>query len=281
MNPIDVRTTIITAVASDDLLQEMLVLKGGNALELAHKIGERASLDLDFSLEGDFGSPAEVEARLFRALRDRFDSAGYVLFDEQFGPRPTGRAVGSRWGGYSAVFKLVSKELLQSLGGDVERMRNQAVESGPNHERTFRIEISAFEYCGGKQEFDFEHYTCYVYSLDMIVAEKLRAICQQSPKYSKRIHPTPRARDFYDIYASVSQGGVDFSLPGMQALVRTIFAAKDVDLSLIGEIHESREFHRPDWPAVVNAVRVPLRQFDFYFEFVLGEAARLEPLWVM
>lgn len=281
MDLTEIRTTIIVAVASDDYLQETLVLKGGNALELVHRIGERASLDVDFSLEGDFDSPEDVRERLFRALRDRFDSAGYVLFDEEFGPRPSNRAFGSRWGGYSAAFKLIGKESLRELGGDLDQMRRQAVESGPNHERRFRIEISAFEYCGGKQEADIQHYTCFVYSLDMIVVEKLRAICQQSPKYPQRKNPTPRARDFYDIWASVSQGGVDFSRPELHALVRTIFDAKQVGLSLIGDIHESREFHRRDWPAVVNAVRLPPRQFDFYFEFVLAEATGLEALWVM
>jgi hypothetical protein len=277
----EIRKTIITAVASDDLLREMLVLKGGNALELVHKIGERASLDVDFSLEGDFESPEEVRARLFKALRDRFDAAGYVLFDEEFGPRPSDRVIGSRWGGYNAAFKLAGKELLREAGGDLDRMRRQAVESGPHHERRFRIEISAFEYCGGKQKADVEDHTCWVYSLEMIVVEKLRAICQQSADYPLRRNPAPRARDFYDIFAAVSQGGVDFSKPELHALVRIIFGAKQVELSLIGEIHESREFHRRDWPAVVNAVRVPLRQFDYYFEFVLAEAVALEPLWVM
>jgi hypothetical protein len=41
-----IRKALLTAVASDDVLYDLLVLKGGNALELSHRIGERASLDL-------------------------------------------------------------------------------------------------------------------------------------------------------------------------------------------------------------------------------------------
>lgn len=100
MDLTEIRRTIITAVASDDLLREMLVLKGGNALELVHKIGERASPDVDFSLEGDFESPEDVRARLFKALRAQFDAAGYALFDEEESRRPTSktkRAGCTRW----------------------------------------------------------------------------------------------------------------------------------------------------------------------------------------
>ncbi len=281
MNHDDVRKTILTAVASDDVLAELLVFKGGNALEMVHRIGQRASVDMDYSLPSDFDDAERASQRLFKALRDRFDAVGLVVFDERFGPRPTNRTPGARWGGYNAVFKLISKELYRSLHGDLDAMRRQALETGPRQQRTFKIEISAFEYCDDKIAVDVDDYTCYVYSINMIAAEKLRAICQQSPRYSRRAHPTPRARDFYDIYASVIDGGVDFASGTMHALTTKIFQTKDVDIALLGEIHSEREFHRPDWPSVSNAVRVRLRQFDYYFEFVLGEVEKLKPLWVV
>lgn len=46
-----IRRIILTAVASDDYLVEQLVLKGGNAQELVHRIGSRASVDLDVSID--------------------------------------------------------------------------------------------------------------------------------------------------------------------------------------------------------------------------------------
>ena len=83
-----IRCAIITAMFVDDELFERLTLKGGNALRLVYRIGGRTSLDLDFFLEGDFDDVADVEERLFSALRDRLDSVGYVMFDEQLSAIP-------------------------------------------------------------------------------------------------------------------------------------------------------------------------------------------------
>lgn len=277
----EIRSTIIAAIASDDNLQERLVLKGGNALELIHKIGQRASLDIDFSLDGDFEDLEDARVRLFQALRQQFETAGYVLFDEMFAPRPKSRSPGDRWGGYNAEFKLIERKTFEKLAGKRDDIRRQATESGPNQQRKFKIEISAFEYCEGSIEAPINDYVCRVYSVEMIAVEKLRAICQQSANYVQRAHPAPRARDFYDIYVAVNEGRIDFASPRIHEQIRRVFRAKEVDLSLILQIHEQREFHRSDWPSVVNAVRIKLRQFDYYFEFVLAELEKLQPLWVV
>ena len=84
-----IRRLIVTALFSDDELLDRLVLKGGNALELLYGIGNRASVDLDFSMSEDFVDVEDAEARIFRALRDRFEGAGFVLFDRSFERRPS------------------------------------------------------------------------------------------------------------------------------------------------------------------------------------------------
>jgi len=280
MNLTEIRRTIVGAIGSDERLFDLLVFKGGNALELVHSIGHRSSLDLDFSMEDDVDSGHEIGERLFIVLRERFDEAGLVIFDEKFGPRPRDRKPGIRWGGYSAEFKLIGGEDYSALGGDLDSLRRQAIEFGPDHQRRFKIEISAYEYTDGKVSHEIGGYKAYVYSVEMIAVEKLRAICQQSPTYSLRRHPTPRARDFYDIHATVNEGGVELASPHTMDLIRAVFAAKDVDLSLIRLIHEQREFHRADWPSVQDAVSVRLRQFDFYFDFLLAEIEKLEALWI-
>jgi hypothetical protein len=43
----DIRKLTITALFSDDVLFEQLVLKGGNAMSLIYHISPRVSLDLD------------------------------------------------------------------------------------------------------------------------------------------------------------------------------------------------------------------------------------------
>jgi len=276
----EIRRTIVAAIGSDERLFDLLVFKGGNALELIHSIGQRSSLDMDFSMEDDVDSAEEIEIRLFKALHEQFEDAALVVFDERFGPRPRDRKPGRRWGGYSAEFKLISKEDYLALDGDLDSLRRQAIEFGTDHQRRFKIEISAYEYTHGKVSYEIGNHKAYVYTVEMIAVEKLRAICQQSPNYRLRRHPTPRARDFYDIYSAITEGGVDFALPHAMDLMRLVFAAKDVDLSLIGEIHEHREFHRVDWPSVQDAVRVRLRQFDYYFDFLLAQIESLDAFWI-
>lgn len=274
MDLLEIRRLMLVAVASDDDLVERLVLKGGNALEIVHKIGDRASLELDFSVEDDLEDLEEVKRRLFRALRDRFDSVGLVLFDERLDPRPEGSET-ARWGGYVAEFKLIERDRYRQLKGDLDAMRREAHVSGPTQQRIFRIEISKFEYCAGKIEAQVDEYTCYVYTLAMIATEKLRAICQQMPEYPKRRNPTPRARDFYDIEVIVNYGGVDLVAADSLILVQRVFETKEVPMRLLLRIGDYREFHRQDWPAVQNAVRVKLREFDYYFDFVLGQARQI------
>lgn len=275
-----IRKALLTAVASDDVLYDMLVLKGGNALELIHRIGERASLDLDFSMEGDAGDPGELEARLRHAVEDRLDSLGLVVFDWKFGPRPnTPRDGMQRWGGYRAEFKVIDREFANLLGGDLQDLRRQSIEIGPGHERVFQIDISKFEFCRGRTTVEVDHYELQVYTPAMIAAEKLRAICQQMPEYKQRLHPTPRPRDFYDIHAIVAGGGV--RLGDEQELIRHMFDAKDVPYALLGLISRERErsFHAQGFVAVEQAVRGALKPFDFYFDFVGSAVEILKPLW--
>ena len=96
-----IRRVTITALFSDDMLMEHLVLKGGNALTLVYGISDRTSLDLDFSLETDFPDLEDARRRLFHAIRDRFDAAGYVVFDEVLEPKPRLDAEDEKpwWGG--------------------------------------------------------------------------------------------------------------------------------------------------------------------------------------
>jgi predicted nucleotidyltransferase component of viral defense system len=81
-----IRRTTIIALFADDELSERLTLKGGNALSLIHGITSRTSLDLDFSIEEDFPDFKDAKARIFRTLKDRFDSQGYIVFDEKLTP---------------------------------------------------------------------------------------------------------------------------------------------------------------------------------------------------
>ncbi len=279
MNLDEIRRLIIVAVCSDDVLLDTLVLKGGNALSLIHGVGQRSSVDIDFSMESDFADLGDARRRLFRALHERFDTKGFVVFDEDLRPKPRS-PLNPHWGGYLVEFKLIARAKYQALSGNLEVIRRQSEAVGDSsHSRKFRIEISKFEYVAGKAEAEIDDYLCYVYTLPMIAAEKLRAICQQMDGYPLTAHPRPRARDFYDIYAIATERALDFSQSDFHDLVRHMFAAKDVPLAFLAQIPAQESFHAQDWPAVRDAIRSGGRDFAYYFAFVVQQLAKLKPLW--
>ena len=274
-----IRRLIIIAVCSDDYLLDRLVLKGGNALSLVYGIGNRTSVDIDFSMGEDFEELEEARRRLFASLSERFDTRGFVVFDESLKPKPSAPTM-PFWGGYIVEFKLISRERAQKLGGSLEAMRKQAQSVGDTvHSRKFRIEISKYEYVEGKEEAEIEDYLCYVYTLEMIAAEKLRAICQQMEGYAPMKSPRPRARDFFDLYSIISHKALDLSAPGFHELLRHVFEAKRVPLAFLARIQDQRAFHAQDWPAVRDSIIERAKDFDFYFDFVVEEARKLQPLW--
>jgi hypothetical protein len=97
------------------------------------------------------------------------------------------------------------------------------------------------------------------------------------PEYAPRSRPSPRARDFYDIWRVMTATSLDLTAPEIAELAKHIFAAKRVPLALLAKVSDRREVHRPDWPAVVAAVAETLNDFDFYFDFVAEQVAALKP----
>lgn len=282
-----IKKLVVIAIFSDDQLMERLVLKGGNALDLVHRISTRASLDVDLSMDNDF---IAAERRVIRdkvenLLKQTFRPAGYEVFDVKMEDRPPGLTpdMADFWGGYRIEFKIAERAIFEKFSADSQQLRRNAVLLG--HRSRFLIDISKFEYTTGKQPQDLDGYRIFVYSPEMIVAEKLRAICQQMPEYGqviKRCRPgTSRARDFVDIHALVTELGIDMSTLDNSSLLSHMFEAKRVPLLLLGLIGKYREFHQMDFQAVRDTVRpgVVLKEFNFYFDFVLGLVERLKPLW--
>ena len=280
-----IRRTTIIALFADDELAGMLALKGGNALSLVHGITSRTSVDLDFSIAQDFPDFPRAKERIFRLLKDRFDSAGYVVFDEKLTPKPRidGEDTKPWWGGYELNFKLIRKERYEELlRSRPDKLRIEAMETGPGQKRVFKVDLSKCEYIAGKEKCELDDYAIYVYSPEMIVIEKLRAICQQMPEYAAPHTTTARARDFFDIYETIIKRSIDLTTPANLELLRLIFDAKRAPLALLARVGETREFHRPDWAAVETTVAgEQIEGFDFYFDFVLAQIERLKALGVI
>lgn len=278
----EIRRLVIVAMFSDDVLFHQLALKGGNAVNLVYKFGSRASVDIDLSIESDFDDIEDTRERILRALTNRFTEAKYTVFDGKLERRPAlkDESVDDRWGGYEVSFKIIETARYDIYSAELDRARREATVVGPENQRTFRVQISKYEHCAGKREVELDRYAIYVYTPEMLAIEKFRAICQQMPDYAKRGHPTPRARDFYDIHTILASTGMRLNSSANLQLMADIFRAKDVDVKLIDKIAEQREFHRPDWPSVQLSVAGELKEFDFYFDFVLAQGKLLESLWI-
>jgi predicted nucleotidyltransferase component of viral defense system len=284
----EIKRLVIIAMFSDDDLMERLVLKGGNALDIIHRMANRASIDLDFSIESEFGKEdLEVIGRkIGKALENTFRPEGYEIFDIRFSekPRKITPDMADFWGGYLVEFKIIESDKYALLGNDRNALRHHATVVGRNQKRKFMIEISKFEYCQPKEERELEGYTIYVYTLVMIVLEKIRAICQQMPEYSqvvKNPSQSARARDFFDIYTVMESCDIELGSNENIELLRRIFHAKRVPLALLAKIQNYKEYHRPDFEAVVATVKpgTDLKDFDFYFDYVVEKIRALKPLW--
>ena len=107
-----IKQLAVIAMFSDDDFLEKLVLKGGSAIELFHPSPGRASLDLDFSIDGDFEDDiVELRDRFERLLTEAFRPEGLVVFDVQFSAQPpTAQPDLPFRGGYVLKFKLADRE---------------------------------------------------------------------------------------------------------------------------------------------------------------------------
>lgn len=283
----------IIAMFSDDYLMERLTLKGGNAIDLVHKSPCRASLDLDFSMESEFEEDLDtIKDRIERALKSTFGAEGYEVFDIIFSIRPPEQRLSPDmadfWGGYRIEFKLIESDAHAKFADSLRNLRLHAVEVNLplNKKKSFIIDISKYEYCIPKERHNLDDYTIYVYTPEMIVIEKLRAICQQMPEYAKIVR-TPsssgRAKDFFDIYMIMTHFKIDLMTEENNKLIKNIFNAKRVPIALIGRIYYYKDYHRPDFEAVRATVSsdIELKGFDFYFDYVLKVCRGLKVLWEM
>lgn len=279
-----IKRTAIIAMFSDDELMDVFVLKGGSALDLVLQVNGRASIDIDLSIADELPFPQdEVLERIARNLGRAFEPMGYHVFDvtmEAVPPKLSPEFAGF-WGGYQLHFKLIETDKVTRLKGDVVEMRRNAILIG--NKGRFKIDISKHEYTVGKAKAEIEGYTIYVYTPEMMVAEKLRSICQQTVTYTQIVHShrAQRSRDLVDIHGLIGHFHIDICAPENVELVRAMFDAKRVPLKLLGELEGEREFHRTDFASVVNTIRpdVHLEPYDYYFDFLVEISKGLEALW--
>jgi len=85
-----IRKLAVISLFSDDTLMDIFVLKGGSALNLVYDINSRASIDIDVSMEEDFGEEnmENIKNKLKTALDKTFAEEGLCIFDVSLSPKP-------------------------------------------------------------------------------------------------------------------------------------------------------------------------------------------------
>lgn len=283
----EIKRLTIKGLFRDDALLDKLVLKGGNALLIVYGMTERGSRDIDLSMVGDFSDQmkVDIDSRLEMNLSKVFREDGFFAFDFKCEEHPQAGKDNIKnldfWGGYTVTFKVVRKEIHEKYGDDLKALRRNALMIGDNP--TIKVEISKHEYCDGKEEHKIDGFVIYVCSLVVIVAEKLRAICQQLEEYRERLHSRPgtgRARDFFDIHNIITTSQIDMNSIENIRIIREIFKAKRVPLTYLDRIDEVKELHNNDFSSLILTVKDPsrLKSFDYYFNYVKDLISKLKPL---
>jgi len=280
----DYKRATIAALLSDEILVGGLVLKGGNALDLAYNLSNRGSVDIDFSMEGEFSDKEfkRITNQLDYLLNQEFNRLGLKVFDISFFPKPEEVHEDNKdfWGGYKIEFKTIALETWKKHEGDLSYLQRSAIQIGKNGSSRFTVDISKYEFIGKTKWVDIEGASVRVYTPEMLAIEKLRALCQQIAEYKEIIHTatrTSRARDFYDIYNLAESFSLDFSSTENIQLVKNIFEAKKVPLYFICKVKDEYDFHEGSWESVLQTVRQSeeMKPFDFYFKYVLEKFSHL------
>ena len=274
----DVITETILAIYQDAALSTVLFLKGGSAMRIFDNLTSRLSIDADFSIENTIGK--ENESKFFSAIRTnvekRFKKLNFEIIDFKWGPKPKklSKEKPEWWGGWSCEFKLVAFEHREKALP--AKRRNALIPGGANSSKIV-LDISEHEYCGKARRKTILGVKIHGYSRELLVVEKIRAICQQHPDYAYRLSKN-RARDFYDIYELTSHMDDDFPRRCSDQ-IENVFKAKGVSLQFLGAFWNDDfiDEQRRGFDQVKDTVSGALQEFDVYVEnlrFLVKEIAQ-------
>lgn len=266
-----IKKLTLKALMHDEKLMYGLALKGGNALQLVYDITDRASMDIDFSIEGDFSESdfQRISGTLDALLNHQFQTEKLIVFDIKFIEKPKANKE-KVWKGYNIEFKVTHEK--DWYPNDIEKTRREAIKI-LDQSTKFSVDISSFEYIASAKKHDLDGTVMLVYTPEMIVIEKLRALCQSIPEYQEII-PTAktkgRARDFYDIWNVCTEFPIKISSEENKVLLEEIFKAKKVPLEFLKLISQYRDLQKENWNSVEDTLSSDNNGFDFYFDFTIN-----------
>ena len=274
-----IKRTTLKAVFSDEHLESVLTLKGGNALNL-HGLTQRESQDLDFSIKESIRLSAEEEGKVFKEkITAAFREQGYQLLSYKFQDKPRVRndRTPPFWGGYVITFSIIKEKELQTLKDKGIQNFNAYAESMGDGSKKIQIDLSFEEYTDPRVTTEIDGTTVYLYSPLMIVYEKIRASCQQLEEYTLSSDKT-RARDLYDIYSTLTDiSNVELREavvnPDNFQILRRMFALKAVPIELIPEVSSIKARLQADYEqSVLPQIPANIDHPDFEYLFAYNMA---------
>ncbi|HSH51063.1 MAG TPA: nucleotidyl transferase AbiEii/AbiGii toxin family protein [Bacteroidales bacterium] len=276
MNPDVIKLTAIKAIFSDEKLEDILTLKGGNALNL-HGLTKRESQDLDFSIKEQVRLSKEEEGEIFKErLSQAFQEHGYELASYRFQDKPKKRRqmTPPYWGGYHIEFSIIKIEELRVLREKNITNINAYAAPLEDGSKKIHIDLSFEEYTEPRVKKEIEGTTIYLYSPLMIIYEKIRASCQQLDEYELTSTKT-RARDLYDIYSTLTDiSNVELREevvnPDNFYIVRRMFTLKEVPIELIPKVKDIKTKLKADYeqsvlPQIPGNTERP--DFEYLFSY--------------
>jgi predicted nucleotidyltransferase component of viral defense system len=263
----EVITETILAIFQSSDLADCLLLKGGSALRLFDHQASRLSIDADFSIESELDDPESFFALIKSCVERRFERHKFDVIDFKSNKKPKTSPENRPdwWGGWGCEFKLVNQ--MHRKKTHRTKQRNAFVPDGANSPK-ITIDISEYEYCGARRTRTVEGIKIMGYSRELLVLEKLRAICQQHPEYEFRLSKN-RSRDFYDIFVLTSDMDEAFIKKCTHHLAN-VFAAKAVPLQILKALwnEEFIDEQGRGFEQVKDTVRGTVYDFDVYVEHI-------------
>ncbi len=210
---------VLAGISQVPVLKDTLLLKGGTALRKCYFGDYRFSEDLDFS--GLDGVP--TGGQMQRSVMEACESAVRLL--DEYAPVQI------------ACERYLEREPHPG-GQEAFRIRARFPWQG-RLQTSIMIEITVDEtvlWPPGRRRIVHEYgeplgAELQVYSLEEIVAEKLRALLQQAEMLERRGWSRSRARDYYDLWRVLSEYGGRMNLEGFDSLLREKCSARAVSFA--------------------------------------------------
>lgn len=260
-------TMTIVGIYSSTAVSHNLFLKGGSAMRIFDDLTSRLSIDADFSVDKKIENDKIFFGSIKSSVGAKFRKMKYDIIDFKWKKRPRTRRpkLPDWWSGWECEFKLVSFD--HRGKSNLTKTRNALIPEGANSSK-IKIEISEFEYCKNSRTKTIQGVKVLGYTPELLVLEKLRAICQQHPDYEYTLTKN-RARDFYDIHELTVHSDDGFA-NRCSKHIKNVFDAKGVPLKIMSSLWDEAfvDEQRRGFDEVRDTVSGDVYDFDKYLEYL-------------